>query len=582
MTDDEKQEILNQVAETYMEPTEKALQAQGAAALGFGEVLMSMLTGLVAGSRGLPWEVGAMITGQPTGKEMAEKYGLEQSDGYGFMKAAESGYAPRTEEGQFAGQMLMPVASAVDKGIRWAAGVPPALMGWMPGDWPKTAHATEQTVYGYLNLINPFKGIRGLQNLRTGGLNRVMGSDVYLTRMQRAGQTGLSLPWYRGGKRFQLAKMVPEAIASKFLNLNPKNAYLSEVFNIKPLIAREFKRLEEVMARETGGSKEWNRAYNEYLNEAAKAILNIKSTDPTSPIIKNLEAALEGHIFPTSFSGGYMDIVNQPQILSDLTQSTLPTEMLDHIIPRLKTHTKEGRESLWVTKPLMPASGHGVRAAASGSRVESGVQVNPLKMVDRAWESIWKRDPDAVITKELLLQEMRDINAKGNKNTAPLDVDLAAKRIVETDNYISVGPHSSLTPDRLLAHMNHTRVFDKSTGKGVQWNTDWYRQGSGSEFVDRVLEFGSQKIPVVIDITNMSIPNVAKAGDVDFNVVPVGQLLPKMKKGEKRHELIIDEINAMMDSVDYGWMWKRGAETASYPAIRGGSLGAQLEEEERF
>ena len=253
--------------------------------------------------------------------------------------------------------------------------------------------------------------------------------------------------------------------------------------------------------------------------------------------------------------------------------------MLDHIIPRLKEHTKAGKGSLWVTKPLMPASGHAVRASAAGSRVENGLQINPLKMVDRAWASIWTRNPDAVITKDLLLQEMRDINAKGNKNTAPLDVDLAAKRIVETDNYISVGPHSSLTPDRLLAHMNHTRVFDKATGKGIQWNTDQYRQGSGSEFIDSVLEFGSKKIPVVIDITNMSIPKVAKAGDVDFNVVPVGQLLPKMKKGEKRHELIIDEINAIMDSVDYGWMWKRGAETASYPALRGGTLGAQLEEE---
>jgi len=578
MTDDEKQDILNQIAETYIAPREKALQAQGAAALGFMEVLMAMGSGLAAGVRGIPWELWAMASGRPTGKEMAEKYGLEQSDGYGFMKAAESGYVPRTEEGKAAAEMLMPVAGAIDKGIRWAAGVPSYLTDWVPFDWPKTAHAGEQITYGYLNLINPFKGIRGLQNLSKGGLNRVMGSDIYLTRMQRAGQSGLSLPWYRGGKKFQLAKMVPEAIVSKFLNLNPKNAYLSEVFNIKPLIAKEFKRLEGVMAKETSGSKEWNRAYNEYLNEAAKAILNIKSTDPTSPIIKNLEAALEGHIFPTSFEGGYMDIVNQPQILSDLTQSTLPTEMLDHIIPRLKTHTKDGRESLWVTKPLMPASGHAVRASAAASKLKDGIQINPLKMVDRAWESIWTRNPDSVITKELLLQEMRDINTRGGR-TANLDVDLAAKRIVETDNYISVGPHSSLTPDRLLAHMNHTRVFDKATGKGVQWNTDQYRQGSGSEFVDRVLEFGSKKIPVVIDITNMSIPKVAKAGDVPFKVVPVGQLLPKMKKGEKRHELIIDEINAMMDSADYGWMWKRGAETASYPAVRGGSLGAQLEEE---
>ena len=375
--------------------------------------------------------------------------------------------------------------------------------------------------------------------------------------------------------------MVPEAIISKFLNLNPKNAYLSEVFNIKPLIAKEFKRLEEVMAKETSGSKEWNRAYNEYLNEAAKAILNIKSTDPMSPIIKNLEKALEGHIFPTSFSGHYMDIVNQPQILSDLTKSTLPTEMLDHIIPRLKAHTKEGIETLWVTKPLMPASGHGVRASAAGSRVEKGLQINPLKMVDRAWESIWTRNPDAVITKELLLKEMRDINARGDKNTAPLDVDLAAKRIVETDNYISVGPHSSLTPDRLLAHMNHTRVFDKATGKGVQWNTDWYRLGTGVNAIDSALEFGSKKIPAIIDITNMSIPKVAKAGDVAFKVVPVGQLLPKLKKGEKRHQLIIDEINAMMASRDYGLMWYRGlGETTSYPAVLGGLKGAQLEEEE--
>jgi len=579
MNDDEKQDKLNRVAELYMEPTQKALQAQGAVALGFGEILISMLTGLVSGVRGLPWEVGAMATGRPTGEEMAEKYGLERSEGYGFMKAAESGYVPRTYEGQVAGKLLMPVAGAVDEGIRWAAGLPPYLTSWMPGDWPQISHAAEQATYGFLNMINPLKGLRGLNNLRKGGLNKLMGSDVYLTRMQRAGQGGLSIPWYRGGKHLQLAKMVPEAIISKFLNLNPKNAYLSEVFNIKPLIAREFKRLEEVMAAEKSGSKEWNRAYNEYLNEAAKVIINIKSTDPTSPIIKNLEKSLEGHIFPTSFSSRYLDVVNNPQILSDLTKSTLPTEMLDHIIPRLKTHTKEGVETLWLTKPLMPASGHAVRASAAASKLEKGIQINPLKMVDRAWESIWKRNPDAAITKDLLLKEMRDMNASGGK-AAKFDIDLAERRIVETDNYISVGPHTSLTPDRLLAHMNHTRVFDKGTGKGVQWNTDWYRPGTGVEAVDAALEFGSKKIPVIIDITNISIPKtVVKAGDVDFNVVPVGQLLPKIPKGKKRNEMIIEEINAMMDSADYGWMTKRGAETASYPAVRGGALGAQLEEE---
>jgi len=581
MNDDEKQDKLNRVAELYMEPTQKALQAQGAVALGFGEVLISMLTGLVAGARGLPWEVGAMITGRPTGKEMSEKYGLKRSEGYGFMKAAESAYTPRTEEGQFAGQLLAPAAGWLDDALRWGAGAVPAAFGWMYGDWPKISHATEQTAYGFLNFLNPFKSVRGINNIRKGGLNRLMGSDVYLTRRRRAGQkNALSPPWYgsKKGRALQIAKMVPEAIVSKFLNLNPKNAYLSEVFNIKPLIAKELKRLEEFMAKEPNKKgKEWNRAYNEYLNEAAKIIINIKSTDPASPIIKNLEKALESHVLPTSFSGSYMDILNQPQILSDLTKSILPIEMLDHIIPRLKAHTKEGVETLWFTKPLMPASGHGVRASAAASKLSTkGLETNPLKMVDRAWESIWTRNPDAVITKELLLKEMGDMNVKGGK----FDIDLANKRIMETDNYLSVGPYSSKTPDRLLAHMNHTRVFDKSTGQGVQWNSDWYRLGSGTKLIDKALEFGGNKIPVIIDITNMSIPKtVVKAGNVPFKVVPVGQLLPKIPKGKKRHEMIIDEMNAMMDSADYGWMTKRGAETASYPAVRGGALGAQLEEE---
>ena len=59
--------------------------------------------------------------------------------------------------------------------------------------------------------------------------------------------------------------------------------------------------------------------------------------------------------------------------------------------------------------------------------------------------------------------------------------------------------------------------IDKATGKGVQWNTDWYRLGTGVNAIDSALEFGSKKIPAIIDITNMSIPKVAKAGDVDFN-----------------------------------------------------------------
>jgi len=285
--------------------------------------------------------------------------------------------------------------------------LPPWLMGWVPGDWPKTAHATEQIGYGFLNFLNPLKSVRGISNIRKGGLNRLMGSDVYLTRRQRAGKSGFDIPWYmkgNTGRIYQLAKMLPEVVVSKVMNLNPKNAYLSEVFNIKPLIAREFKRLEKFMATETRGSKEWHRAYNEYLNEAAKAILNLKATEPNSAALKNLEKALTGHIFPTSSTVSFMDIVRNPQILSDLTKSKLPTEMLEHLVPRLEQHTKPGKETIWLTKPLMPVSGAAVRKSSATSKATpEGFHSSMILTMNRAWTSLWDRSPDVRITKEALL-----------------------------------------------------------------------------------------------------------------------------------------------------------------------------------
>tara|TARA_Y100000401_G_C8310303_1_gene219357 strand:- start:60 stop:1472 length:1413 start_codon:yes stop_codon:yes gene_type:complete len=457
-------------------------------------------------------------------------------------------------------------------------------------------------------------------------------------RGRKAGQKGFQggPSWYRGGQKLQLAKMVPEVIASKHLNLNPKNAYVSEFVGIPPLIARELKRLEGVMDAHKIKSQKHQESFNQYLeprvqslmdegmtrqkatkvaneelkvegtkagdiweskkradkvtatasneyfNEIAKTIVSLKASNPSHKALKNLESALEGHIFPTSFRSMYGDIVNNPQILSDLTKSDFPLEMLKHVVPKLKTHTKEGIETLWLTKPLLPKGGHTVRASASVSKVKNGLQNNPLLMLDKAWESIWTRNPDAIITKDLLLQEMRDMNAKGGGRAAKFNVDLADKRMMESEKYISVGPHTSRTSDRLLAHMNHTRVFDKSTGKGVQWNTDHYQLGSGNKTVDAALTYGRKSTPVVIDVTNIAIGKPKKGKDVDFKVVTAGQLQKKTPKGQTDMDVIIDEINAMMDAdPPPGWIAGRTAETVSWPVASIGRESIQLEDERK-
>ena len=582
MNEEETQGLIDDWIESWLEKrmSQKKLGA------GFMELLMSMGSGFIHGLRGLPAEALAVGMGRATSPERAEQYGLKEYKGFlpTVSQATQSAYAPRTEEGKMVAEAVQPAAGAVDDALRWLARVPGKATSWVPGEYPKIAHAAEQTAYTYLNLLNPLKYIRASWNMGTRGPSDVWGRDVYLMRGRKAGHKGFQggPAWYRGGKKLQLAKMVPEVIISKHLNLNPKNAYVSEFVGIPPLIARELKRLEGVRDKEVSGGKEWNRANNEYFNEIAKVIVSLKASNPSHKALKNLESALEGHIFPTSFRSMYSDVINNPQILSDLTKSDLPLEMLDHIVPKLKTHTREGVETLWLTKPLLPKGGHTIRGASSASKVKNGLQANPLLMLNKAWESIWSRDPDAVITKDLLLQEMRDMNAKGGGRAAKFNVDLADNRMMESENYISVGPHTSLTSDRLLAHMNHTRVFDKSTGRGVQWNTDHYQLGSGNKTIDAALTYGRKSTPVVIDITNTAIGNPKKGKDVDFKVVTAGQLQKKTPKGQTDMDVIIEEINAMMDAdPPPGWIAGRTAETVSWPAASIGRESIQLEDERK-
>ena len=634
MNEDETQGQIDNFVDSYLERRWRRKKAGG----GFMELMMAMGAGLVHGARGLPAEAIAVGTGRATSPERAEQYGLEEYEGFlpTVSEAAQSAYTPRTEEGKIVAEAVRPVAHTVDDFIRWLARLPGRATSWVPGEHPEIAHGTEQTAYTYLNLLNPLKYIRGSWNMGTRGPSDVWGRDVYLMRGPRAGTRAGGPSWYRGGQKLQLAKMVPEVIASKHLNLNPKNAYVSEFVGIPPLIARELKRLEGVMdahkiksqkhqesfnqyleprvqslmdegmtrqkARKVAneelkieGTKAgdiWESkkradkvtatASNEYFNEIAKTIVSLKASNPSHKALKNLESALEGYIFPTSFRSMYGDIVNNPQILSDLTKSDFPLEMLEHVVPRLKTHTKEGIETLWLTKPLLPKGGHTVRASASVSKVKNGLQNNPLLMLDKAWESIWTRNPDAIITKDLLLQEMRDMNAKGGGKAAKFDIDLADRRIMESDKYISVGPHTSRTSDRLLAHMNHTRVFDKSTGHGVQWNTDHYQLGSGNKTVDAALTYGRKSTPVVIDVTNIAIGRPKKGKDVDFKVVTAGQIQKKTPKGKTDMDVIIEEINAMMDAdPPPGWIAGRTAETVSWPASSVARESVQLEEKRK-
>jgi len=607
-------------------------------------------------------------------EEQREKYpGLGEREQTDLVKDAVDflTYTPKTEAGQEYSETVGEVGGAIDKGMRYLSGAVPKALDFVPGEHPYASNLWDQTLYGAMSVLPPTRIARGMTSAAKAGMGTVAG-DMYLGRLQRAGKSGLDIPWYGGGKYAQIGMMPLEVAGSKLKNfLTPKSAYLSETYGLNPLTVKELKRLEGVMDSEKLSSAKhlesfnkaleprieyyqsmamtpelatrlatkdksasfymdkgmtrqsarklankelkaegtetgniWSSkkqadsvietAWNEYFNEISKIMATERTYNPGSARLKRLEEGLVQHILPTSRNATFKEVMDNPGIIRDVVGGVIPDAALMHVIPFIGKHLDvKGKNVNWVTKPLEGGSGAGVKSAAIASRVgkpregwkshlpdwspmaakidkKTGIQQNAYSSLHEIWGELnSSRTP---ITKDSLLAKAEELNAMkraaGDGGKIGFhDINSLRRNILEQDGFISFGT-SALTPDRLLATMNHRFVIDPKTGTGMLLNYDHYKLG-GNKVLDKIADIGAKNRFVVLDTVNFSMKKGAPKSSV-IEPQPVGRLLPDLDKGVSKRGVIREEMSKKFsDEPPTSFKVRHGLETAYTPVMQG-------------
>ena len=620
-------------------------------ALGVGEVGLQLGGGLLGMLMQAPGAIYDTLLGRGS-EEQREKYpGLEEREQTDLVKDAVDflTYTPRTEAGQDYSQTVGKVGGAIDKGMRYISGAIPKALDFVPGEHPYASNLLDQTLYGAMSFLPPTRLVRGAKSAAKAGAGTVAG-DMYLGRLQRAGGSGLDIPWYGGGKYAQIGMMPVEVAGSKLRNFfSPKSAYLSETYGLNPLTAKELKRLESVMDSEKLSSAKhlesynlhleprtqhyqglemtpefaarletkkkpasfylnkgmtrqsakrlankdlkkkgtetgeiWksktdadaviSTAWNEYFNEIAKIMATERTYNPGSARLARLEEGLVQHILPTSRNATFKEVMANPGIIRDVVGGGILDEALMHVIPFIGKHLDvKGKNVNWVTKPLEGGAGAGVKDAAIGSRKSaSGIQQNAYSSMHEIWGELNKSGipvtKDSILAKAAELNAMKKAAGDGGKFGFH-DIDSLRKNILEQDGFISFGT-SSLTPDRLLATMNHRFVLDPQTGTGMLLNYDHYKLG-GNVVLDKIADIGAKNRFVVLDTVNFSMKKGSPKSLV-MEPQPVGRLLPELGEGVSKRGVIREAVSEKLgDKPPTPFRVRHGLETAYAPVTQG-------------
>ena len=616
---------------------------------GVGEVGLQLGGGLLGMLVQAPGAVYDTLLGRGS-EEQREKYpGLGEREQTDLVKDAVAflTYTPKTEAGQEYSETVGEVGGAIDKGMRYLSGAVPEALDFVPGEHPYASNLWDQTLYGAMSVLPPTRIARGMTSAAKAGMGTVAG-DMYLGRLQRAGKSGLDIPWYGGGKYAQIGMMPLEVAGSKLKNfLSPKSAYLSETYGLNPLTVKELKRLEGVMDSEKLSSakhlESFNRsleprieyyqsmamnpelatrlatkdksasfymdkgmtrqsarklankelkaegtetgniwsskkqsdsvietAWNEYFNEISKIMATERTYNPGSARLKRLEEGLVQHILPTSRNATFKEVMDNPGIIRDVVGGGILDEALMHVIPFIGKHLDvKGKNVNWVTKPLEGGSGAGVKSAAIASRIDkkTGRQKNAYTSIHSIWNELNKsRTP---ITKESILAKAEELNARKMESgeTGFHNIESLRNNILEQDGFISFGT-ASLTPDRLLATMNHRFVLDPQTGTGMLLNYDHYKLG-GNKVLDKIADIGAKKRFVVLDTVNFSMKKGAPKSSI-IEPQPVGRLLPDLDEGVSRRGVVREEMSKKFSATPpTSFRVGRGLETAYTPVMQG-------------
>ena len=139
---------------------EKLSMMQREDALGWGEVVAQMGTGLFGTVLGLPGSTVDTLLGRGPEKQQEKYPGLGSPSGWlptvsDMVK--KFAYRPRTEAGKEYSQTVGKGGQWLDDKVRAVSGAVPGILDFVPGEWPGAANFADQSIYTALNVANPFK-----------------------------------------------------------------------------------------------------------------------------------------------------------------------------------------------------------------------------------------------------------------------------------------------------------------------------------------------------------------------------------------------------------------------------------------
>ena len=181
-------------------------------------------------------------------------------------------------------------------------------------------------------------------------------------------------------------------------------------------------------------------------------------------------------------------VESNPQIIGGrVLKSNIPDGVIRHVLDDMKTTLKIGAEDIeFARKPTEPYGGAGVRNASMKGKVK---KIDGIPYEQNPYVSLIGSDASpgiirvlnergSPITKNDIIAEAKKQNDSiTNPSGIRHDVKMLEKNLQRGDGYLSFG-WTTLTPDRLLAHLTHRWVFDPDTGKALLFNYDHVKFGS--------------------------------------------------------------------------------------------------------
>ena len=348
---------------------------------------------------------------------------------------------------------------------------------------------------------------------------------------------------------------------------SPQAAYTKKMYGIGPSVGRKFRELIHLVGQEAGYlypktnvEMTWQRmkrAENELRSGAANIMVAFRKYMPDDARAARFEEGVAEHVMPASIKTTAEEALQNPnvfRVLMDLPDQFTDDAIRTHISPNVVNDLKLKGDTEFVIKPYESSPADDLRVhktligkdgkrykkngiselydlwGASSGRVSKESLIDLARQINRendlavksastdsaavdkayrAWikkrESGKQKVPTQHQKRSRLKKIKKDLSDSAQKDRVYYDLDRLDKEIIDSHGFLSAGG-TTLSQDRLLAHVSNRLMLSKDGGWGGWVRHDIMKQGAGETSkkiginIDQLLETGSKENFVAMEI----------------------------------------------------------------------------------